>query len=132
MQEIELFVGQWTDGPEQNRRAFIELKEYLAALTGVKLSFNPRPGLTYSLRASQDGQKDRPLFVMVDVIEDNPRWLSACFYGDMISDPDEKGDFVPGGLLGQDARCFDINRYDADFMGYIKAKIVEACTAARR
>ena len=69
---------------------------------------------------------------MVDVIEDDPRWLSVCFYGDMISDPEEKGDFVPGGLLGQDARCFDINQYSEEELRYIKARMDEACTAAAR
>jgi hypothetical protein len=131
MQEIESFIGDWAEGPEQSRKAFIELKDQLASLPGTMLSFHPRPGLTYSLRASLAGQKESPLFVMVDVIEDNPRWLSVCFYSAMINDPEEKGDFVPGGLLGQDARCFDINQYDEDAVSYIKNRIAEACAAAR-
>ena len=129
---MESFIAEWVDGPEQNKRAFVEFKEYLASMAGVELSFHPRPGLTYSLRAAHARQKDKPLFVMVDVIEDDPRWLSVCFYGDMITDPEERGDFVPGGLLGQDARCFDINQYSEDAVRIIKAKMDEACMAAAR
>jgi hypothetical protein len=132
IQEIESFIAEWANSPEQNRKAFVELKEHLESMAGVGLSFHPRPGLTYSLRAGHARQKDKPLFVMVDVIEDDPRWLSVCFYGDMISDPEEKGDFVPGGLLGQDARCFDINQYSEEELRYIKARMDEACTAAAR
>jgi hypothetical protein len=131
-QEIELFVAKWVKSPERNKEAFIELKGHLESMAGVSLSFHPRPGLTYSLRAVQARQKEKSLFVMVDVIEDDPRWLSVCFYGDMISDPQEKGDFVPGGLLGQDARCFDINRYSEEELRYIKARMDEACMVAAR
>jgi hypothetical protein len=131
-QEIESFIAQWAEGPEKNKKAFIGFKEHLESMSGVNLSFSPRPGLTYSLRAGHARQKDKPLFVMVDVIEDDPRWLSVCFYEDMIGDPEEKGDFVPAGLLGQDARCFDLNQYDEEVVRYIKARIDEACMAAAR
>ena len=129
-QEIKSFIADWTEGPEQNKRAFIELMEHLESMSGVDLSFHPRPGLTYSLRANHAKQKEKSLFVMVDVIEGDPRWLSVCFYSDMISDPEEKGDFVPGGLLGQDARCFDIDRYSEEEIRYLQERMDEACRAA--
>jgi hypothetical protein len=132
MQEIESFIAEWAGSPEQNKEAFVEFKEHLESMAGVSLSFHPRPGLTYSLRAFQAGQKEKPLFAMVDVIEDDPRWLSVCFYDDMVSDPEEKGDFVPGGLLGQDARCFDLNQHSAEAVGYIKARMDEAYATAAR
>ncbi len=69
---------------------------------------------------------------MVDVIEDDPRWLSVCFYGDSISDPDEKGDFVPKGLLGEDAVCFDLEAYDEEDLGYLEGRIDEARLGASR
>jgi hypothetical protein len=131
-QEIQSFIEEWVEGSEQNRRAFIEFKGHLESIAGVSLSFHPRPGLTYSLRASHTRQKEKPLFVMVDVIEGDPRWLSVCFYGDMITDPGEKGDFVPGGLLGQDARCFDVDQYNEEAISYVKARMDEACHAAAR
>lgn len=131
-QEIETFIAEWAEGPEQNKKAFIELKEHLESMDSVGLSFHPRPGLTYSLRASHATQKEESLFVMVDVIEGDPRWLSVCFYSDMISDPDEKGDFVPGGLLGQDARCFDLDQYSEEDICYLKERMDEACKTAAR
>jgi hypothetical protein len=48
----------------------------------------------------------------------------------MISDPDEAGDFVPEGLLGEDAVCFDIEAYDPQRLAYVTARIDEACHAA--
>ncbi len=67
---------------------------------------------------------------MVDVIEDTTRWLSICFYGDMIADPEERGDFVPGGLLGEDAVCFDLEEQDETLVKYIETRLDEACTYA--
>ncbi|MCI5126792.1 MAG: hypothetical protein D3925_20505, partial [Candidatus Electrothrix sp. AR5] len=67
---------------------------------------------------------------MIDVIEDNPRWLSVCFYGDMITDPEGQGDAVPGGLLGEDAVCFDLEAWDEERVRYVEARLDEACQRA--
>ncbi|MGD9217188.1 MAG: hypothetical protein PVJ84_20420 [Desulfobacteraceae bacterium] len=126
MQELQSFIDDWNDTEERNKQAFIRLKSRLAAMDGVRLEFLPRPGVTYSLRAVHQNQKDRALFVMVDVIEDDPRWLSVCFYGDMVADPDEQGDFVPEGLLGEDAACFDIDQFDDLLLQYVESRMDEA------
>ena len=65
---------------------------------------------------------------MVDVIDDDPesRWLSVCFYGDDITDPDELGDLVPQGLLGEDGYCFDVTEHDARIIAYLGDRIGEA------
>ncbi|MGD9188915.1 MAG: hypothetical protein PVI89_11915 [Desulfobacteraceae bacterium] len=132
LQELQAFVDDWADTDERNKEAFVRLKSHLDAKEGVQLEFIPRPGVTYSLRATNQNQKQRSLFVMVDVIEDDPRWLSVCFYGDMISDPDEQGDFVPEGLLGEDAMCFDIDQYDDTLLQYVEARLDEACQSAAK
>ena len=92
------------------------------------VSFKARPVITYSLRGTHPKQKKRPLFVMNDVIDDDPenRWLSVCFYDTLISDPEERGDFVPGGLLGEDARCFDLEGFDEELLRYIEERLSEA------
>ncbi|MBF0210661.1 MAG: hypothetical protein HQK64_07355 [Desulfamplus sp.] len=124
------FIQSWQDTPEQNREVFIRLKSYLAQKDGVNLQFIERAGITYSLRASHAAQKDRELFVMVDVIEDTPRWLSVCFYNQMLTDPEEMGDFVPSGLLGEDALCFDIQEWDEKFISYVENRVDEAYKSA--
>jgi hypothetical protein len=47
----------------------------------VTLAFISRPGVSYSLRAAMDnlGERGRPLFVMIDIIDDDSenRWLSV-------------------------------------------------------
>jgi hypothetical protein len=126
---VAAFVETWEESPDRNRQGFVRLTELLSGKAGVTLEFHPRPGVTYSLRASAHGH-NRPLFVMVDVIEDQPRWLSVCFFGDMVRDPEERGAFVPGGLLGEDALCFDLDACTEDAVGYVMARIEEACHAA--
>jgi hypothetical protein len=126
---VDAFLHTWHESGEGNKAGFVRLKERLSGKEGVEFEFHPRPGVTYSLRAAVPGQ-DRPLFVMVDVIEDQPRWLSVCFFGDMIQDPKERGAFVPGGLLGQDAVCFDLEECSDEALAYVEARIDEAYRSA--
>jgi hypothetical protein len=128
--ELNAFVEQWRETPDKNKETFLHFRDCLSAKEGVELEFISRPGVTHSLRAAHAGQKKRGLFVMVDVIEDEPRWLSVCFYGEMITDPEEKGDFVPQGLLGEDAVCFDIEERDEALIRYIELRLDEAHRSA--
>jgi hypothetical protein len=125
-QDLDNFLADWEDTEEQNKSVFLRIKAFLEQKEGVSFNFRPRPGVTYSLRVSHINQKEKSLFAMVDVIEDAPRWLSVCFYGAMISDPDEKGDFVPEGLLGEDAICFDIDQWDDGMIAYVETRLDEA------
>ena len=127
---LNAFVEAWRETPEKNKSVFLQLKASIEKKEGVILDFQPRPGVTYSLRAVHTAQKDKELFVMVDVIEDDPRWLSVCFYAEMISDPDERGDFVPEGLLGEDAVCFDIEGWDNELVAYVESRLNEAWVSA--
>lgn len=124
--ELEKFVEGWTEDPSGTKGVFVELKTLLESLDDVAVEFNARPGITYSLRATKTTQDAWPLFAMVDVIDDDPsdRWLSVCFYGDTITDPEEQGNLVPGGLLGQDGHCFDVE--DGELTEYVKDRIREA------
>lgn len=132
LQELNNFLADWEDTEEKNKAVFGRLKAFLEQKEGVTLHFNPRPGLTYSLRAAHVNQKEKSLFAMVDVIEDTPRWLSVCFYGAMISDPEENGDFVPEGLLGEDAVCFDIESWEDGLIAYVEARLEEAWQSAQK
>jgi len=124
------FLKDWTNDPHDMKGAFVRLKERMSGKEHVTFTFISRPGVSYSLRAAMDnpGEGARPLFVMIDIIDDDSenRWLSVCFYADMIEDPDEKGDFVPEGLLGQDGCCFDLYEHDEDMIFYIEQRIDEA------
>ena len=128
--EMSEFLEGWTNDPQDMKGAFIRLKERMSGKEHVTFTFISRPGVSYSLRAAMDnlGERERPLFVMIDIIDDDPenRWLSVCFYDDMVEDPDEKGNFVPGGLLGEDGRCFDLYEHDEDMILHIEQRIDEA------
>ena len=128
--ELTAFIKDWQESPERNKEIFLRYKTQLERDDKIQLEFISRPGITYSLRAAHSAQKARKLFVMIDVIEDNPRWLSVCFYGDMITDPEGKGDAVPGGLLGEDAVCFDLEAWDEERVRYVEARLDEACQSA--
>lgn len=124
--ELNDFVARWTDDPAQVKDVFVELKGLLEAMDDTVIEFNARPGITYSMRGLKGSEEKRPLFVMVDVIDDDPsdRWLSVCFYNDLISDPEELGDIVPGGLLGEDGHCFDVE--GPAIKEYVIARVREA------
>lgn len=128
MTPIEHFIHTWTETESQTKQAFTELYEHLKTLDDTALEFNERPGVSFSLRPKHKSQKTRSLFAMVDVIDDNPeeRWLSVCFYGEMVTDPDEAGDLIPEGLLGEDGYCFDLYEYDEDEIRYLKQRLSEA------
>lgn len=131
MQELDSFLSQWSACDAKT--AFLALRQELEAIDGTCLEFKARPGITYSLRGTHPAQQERELFAMIDIIDDDPeqRWLSVCFYDDMVTDPDEQGDWVPQGLLGEDARCFNVDELDEDFVAYVAARIKEAGAAAK-
>lgn len=131
-QEVREFLDNWQTDPVNARRAFTAYRDFLANLPGVSLDFKARPGVSYSLRARHEAQQKRELFVLVDVVDDEPesRWLSVCFYADMITDPDELGDYVPEGLMGEDACCFNLDEDDAAVRDYIAARLAEAAKNA--
>lgn len=131
-QDVRDFLDNWQTDPLKAKEAFVVYKDFLVGLSGVSLDFKARPGISYSLRARHEAQRKRELFVLVDVVDDEPesRWLSVCFYADMITDPDEKGDYVPEGLMGEDACCFNLDEDDAAMRAYIAARLAEAARAA--
>lgn len=132
--ELTTFVDTWTTDPNLTKACFTALKSHLEGLDGIKLDFVPRPGITYSLRAAHENQTKRNLFAMVDVIDDDPadRWLSVCFYNELVDDPKDLGDEVPGGLMGEDAKCFDLYEGDDEMVRYIKERLQAACLAAAK
>ncbi len=128
MSSLNDFLTQWQESEPGARQAFSDLLAHLESLTDTTLNFIARPGVSFSLRPRHRDQTRRQLFAMVDVIDDTPddRWLSVCFYGDMITDPDECGDLIPGGLLGEDGYCFDLTGYDPDMVAYLTDRLTEA------
>lgn len=130
--DLKSFLDGWSADLNLMKSCFLQLKEHLETMDGVQFEFVARPGITYSLRAAHANQKKRGLFAMVDVIDDDPedRWLSVCFYRELVDDPDGLGDEVPEGLMGEDARCFDMYESDDTMLAYVKDRLKSACKAA--
>ena len=134
LDKMQDFLASWQEDPVQAKDAFTEFWAFLSAQRNLQFSFKARPGVSYSLRAHHTAQKRRELFVLIDVVDDDPhnRWLSVCFYNDMVTDPDELGDFVPEGLFGEDACCFNLDEDNTTMRAYIAARLAEAVKAAAR
>lgn len=126
MEALDAFLAAWADCPA--KAAFDAVRAALAAVPGVVLSAKVRPGVSASLRGSHPAQEGRELFVLIDIIDDDPehRWLSVCFYDDLVTDPEERGDLVPRGLMGEDARCFDLDGEDDEAVAYVADRVREA------
>jgi hypothetical protein len=127
--EIENFIDQWPENSNGCQAVFGRLYDFLKRLSGTRIEFHARPGITYSLRGVPLNDGDYPLFVMIDVIDDQPRWLSVCFYEQLVNDAEGRGDTVPGGLLGEDGLCFDVESEDDELIHYLQQLIAEACEA---
>lgn len=129
---IETFLEAWSSDDQPMRGWFERFYKQLETMDGVTCSFVARPGVSYSLRPKHVNQSVRELFAIVDVIDDDPedRWLSVCFYGDMISDPEERGELIPGGLAGSDGYCFDVIENDNSLADYLTERLKEAAGAA--
>lgn len=136
-QGLRDFLDNWHTDPCKAKTAFMMFSDFLATQHDVSFDFKARPGISYSLRASHAAQRahgsKRELFVLMDVVDDEPenRWLSVCFYADMITDPDESGDHVPQGLMNEDACCFNLDEDNAKARAYIAARLAEALESAK-
>jgi hypothetical protein len=129
LEELTILIRKWVHDPLNLRGVFLSLAHHFAKKEGAVLTFKTRPGISFSLKAFRnEGIGKDQLFGLVDIIDDDPlnRWLSVCFYNDAITDPMEKGDFIPEGLLGKDGYCFDILENDHAFIEYIILKIDES------
>ncbi len=130
---IELF-NAWPENQQPLQEVFKDLIGIALAKPGVKGELISRPGVSHSFRASAHGGPDRnrPLFFLVDVVVSaaEPWFLSACFYEDEVSDPEERGDAIPEGLFNETGYCFDVEEADDDLQAYIKIRMDEAFRAA--
>jgi hypothetical protein len=128
--EMTRLLEAWPNDPWNMKQTFLKVIDKLKAPQGTCLNFISRPGVSYSLRASlKNPHKKTPsLFALVDIIDDDPdnRWLSICFYEEMISDPNELGNLVPNGILGEDGYCFDLYKEDPSLISYVERRIDEA------
>lgn len=124
--QIAEFIEGWQKDPLGSRKAFLEYKKFLDSLEKGKTEFVSRPGVSFSLRGLNPAENK--IFALVDVVDDEPdnRWLSVCFYAAMVTDPDERGDFVPQGLMGEDALCFNLDEDNPEMKAYILNRLQEA------
>lgn len=134
---LEEFLEQWPSAEAGLKKSLLAYRQGVLGLPGVAESFLPRPGVSYSLRWDLEPKpqgRAKPLFAMADVVPlgGDELMLSLCFYGDDISDPEELGNFIPGGLYGENGHCFDLEGDDPELVAYCLARAAEALAAARQ
>ncbi|MBU1276894.1 MAG: hypothetical protein KJ720_16070 [Proteobacteria bacterium] len=134
---LEQFLEQWPAGQAGLKKSLLAYRQGVLELQGVSETFLPRPGVSYSLRWDLDPRpqgREKPLFALADVVPlgEEEMMLSLCFYGDDISDPEELGNFIPGGLYGENGHCFDLEGDDPQMVAYCLIRAAEAQAAARR
>jgi len=130
-QSLEDFIAAWEEDPKRVKTGLARYIKAVSSLPGARIDFVSRPGVSHSLRVTRDGLKNRPLFALADVVEDSDgRFLSICFYEDWVSDPGERGEMIPSGLLGEDARCFDYEEPDEELLDYALERLREAFSAS--
>lgn len=129
-EEMIRMTEEWGEDPTAVKQAFFRLASSLTAIQSARLYFKARPRVTYSLRAVKPSgradEKER-LFALVDVIDDpGSRYLSVCFYEETVTDPERRGETIPGGILGEDGYCFTVEENDEDLLRYLEERIWEA------
>lgn len=131
---FQAFWEGWDQEPGPIQEAFGRLAAGLAQFPETRLTFDSRPGISHSLRAGVcvRGSGKRTLFSLVDAVEDQAsgRFLSVCFYASSVQDPEDRGNLITEGLLGEDGYCFDVFGEDEALMAYLEARVLEAYRAA--
>ncbi|MBV1717254.1 MAG: hypothetical protein KMY53_02770 [Desulfarculus sp.] len=134
---LDQFLEQWPSAEAGLKKSLLAYRQGVMDMQGVGESFLPRPGVSYSLRWDLDPKPDgreKPLFAIADVVPlgEEELMLSLCFYDEEISDPDELGNLIPGGLFGQDGYCFDLEGDDPELVAYCLQRASEALEVARK
>ena len=62
--ELATFLENWTTDPNNAKDAFVRFKDFLLTTPDVRFDFKARPGVSYSLRAANAKNDERPLFVL--------------------------------------------------------------------
>ncbi len=76
-QSMNAFLEEWKIDPPNVKPAFIDYMNFLESAPDIVTDFKSRPQISYSLRARNTSQTNRDLFVLIDVVDDDPqnRWL---------------------------------------------------------
>ncbi len=97
-------------------------------LPDVAWEVEARPGVSHSLRAASPPGRRRPWWMVLDIVQPlvGDWWLSICFYADEITDPEERGEAIPDGLLDETGHCFSVEERDEVLLDYLEARLKEA------
>jgi len=135
--QLAVLISSWPEDQDGLRHAFQALVEFIQAQPDTGLSLVSREDVSHSVRAEAlkpAPGRNRPLYSMLDVVtpRQGPWFLSICFFEDEISDPEELGDAIPGGLYNETGYCFDLDDHDPAQVAYLKERLAEARAASNQ
>lgn len=126
------FIASWNADPFNVKNSFLEYKGIFENDPRFSMKFVSRPGVSHSLRVFTPKRADGSnIAALIDIVDDEPEnpWLSVCFFASLVTDPEELGDFVPEGLEGKDAICFNLDENNPKLAQYIGERLKEAAKA---
>lgn len=128
-EDARQFMDEWKTDSINAKSVLDDFIQNMGDSPKFFAKFVSRPGVSRSLRVMTQPRADgREIVALLDIIDDDPdnRWLSVCFFADMVEDPEDLGDFVPEGLDGRDALCFNYDENDPRMASYIKNRLGNA------
>ncbi len=103
------FLAEWQEnGADSSLKIFfLEIIRRLDSVPRMVFKFTAHDHAGNTLRALRP-DLHRPLIALMEIPDDSPspRSFSIRFYDDALRDPHELGDWIPRGLVGEDARSF--------------------------
>lgn len=123
------FIATWEIDPLNVKNSFLAYRDIFAKDPRFSMKFVSRPGVSHSLRVFAPERPDgTSIAALIDIVDDDPEnpWLSVCFFASLVTDPEDLGDFVPQGLEGRDAICFNLDEDNATLAQYIGERLKEA------
>ena len=122
--DFHQFLTAWKEHAPDLRALFVEIVRRLETVSGMMLDFHAHDHAGNSLRALLPGLH-RPLVALLEISDetDSPDSFAIRFYEDTLDDPRELGDWIPRGLLGEDARSFSIGRNQPALADYVLAQL---------
>ena len=119
-QDYQVFLAGWEEDVPGIKALFMEIVRRLNQTSRIVVSFialDPAGGAVRAMRPDMQ----RPLIALLEFPEDSPApcSLSIRFYDNAVDDPKSLGDWIPRGLLGEDARSFTVEKNQPALADYV-------------
>lgn len=108
-ESFKRFLSAWRDNGSDVRTVFVEILRRFEERSALRFEFSAHDHAGHTLRVLHP-DLSRSIVAIVEIPDDSdcPRTFAIRFYESMVRDPKEWGEWIPRGILGEDARNFII------------------------